>query len=52
MALPKTGRSSSRCFESEQCALVPEAGQGRALVRPRIEVEELIAMDHRPAPWL
>jgi hypothetical protein len=49
MELPKTGRSSLRCFEAEQCALVPEAGS--ALVRARIEFEELMAIDRR-APWL
>jgi diaminopimelate decarboxylase len=35
-------------------ALVPEVlvnGDQYAVVRPRIEVDELIAMD-RPAPWL
>jgi diaminopimelate decarboxylase len=35
-------------------ALVPEVlvnGDQYAVVRPRIEVEELIAMD-KPAPWL
>jgi diaminopimelate decarboxylase len=35
-------------------ALVPEVlvnGEQYAVIRPRIEVEQLIALD-RPAPWL
>jgi hypothetical protein len=51
---PKAGINSTAEHVRFYRALVPEVlvnGDQYAVVRPRIEVEALIAMD-KPAPWL